>query len=91
MVQEEGHPSSYNIKEIFGFFTFNHCKNEVSQKRVWKVKTNGGTLEEMQEHEVLFEKTNEDPVTVETTLIALTQDTAYNITMLNEKLLETES
>jgi predicted RNase H-like nuclease (RuvC/YqgF family) len=50
-----------------------------------------GTLEEMQEDEVLFEKTDEDPVIVATASSALTQATAHNITVLNEKLLETES
>ena len=47
VVQEEDHPSSYNIKEIFGAFTFNINRNEVSWKRVRKVKQNDGTLEDM--------------------------------------------
>ena len=38
LVQEEEHPSSYNIEEISSAFTFNLHKNEVSQKRVRKVK-----------------------------------------------------
>ena len=46
-VQEEYHPSSYNIEEIFGSFTFNLCKKEVNQKRVREVKQNDGTMEEM--------------------------------------------
>ena len=49
------------------------------------------TLEEMQEDEVLFERTNEDPIMVATTLVALTQATTYNISMLNEKVIEVES
>ena len=55
------------------------------------MKQSVGNLEEMQEDEVLFEKTNEDLVTVATTSIALTQATAHNITALNEKLLEKKS
>ena len=39
---------------------------------------------------VLFEKTYEDPVIVATTSVTLTQATAYNVTILNEKLLETK-
>ena len=50
-----------------------------------------GTLEEMQEDEVLFEKTDEDPMIVAIALVALTQATAHNVSVLNEKLLETES
>lgn len=91
VIQKEDHPSSYNIEEIFGASTFNFHMKEVSQKRVRKVKKSDETLEEIEKDEVLFEKTNEDPVTVATTSIALTQSTAHNITVLNEKLLETES
>ena len=54
MVQEENHPSSYNIKEIFDAFTFHLNIKEVNKKRVRKVKKNDGTLEEMHEDEVLF-------------------------------------
>ena len=43
----------------------------------------------MKEDGVLFKKIEEDLVTVATTLATLTQDTAHNITVLNEKLLET--
>ena len=39
----------------------------------------------------MFENTDEDPVTIATASIALTEATAHNITMLNEKFLETES
>ena len=45
----------------------------------------------MQEDEVLFEKIDEDSVIVATTSAALTQDTAHNVTVLKEKLLEIES
>ena len=34
VIQEEHHPSSYNIEEIFDAFTINLCRKEVSQKRV---------------------------------------------------------
>ena len=90
MVQEEHHPSSYNIKEIFGSFTFNLNKKEVRWKIFRKVKQRYGTLEEMHEDEVLFEKTDEDPVIVAIAPVALTQATADNITILNENIFETE-
>ena len=38
MIQEEEHPYSYNIEEIFESFTFNLYKKEVSQKRIQSVK-----------------------------------------------------
>ena len=55
------------------------------------MKQSDGTLEEMQEDEILFEKTNEDPMIVATSSNALTQAIAHNIIVLNEKILETES
>ena len=48
-------------------------------------------MKEIQEYEVLFEKTDEDLVTVATTSISLSQDTAHNFTMLNENLSQVES
>lgn len=89
-VQEEDHPFSYNIEEIFGAFTFSLHRKEVSRKRVWKTKQNDGTLEEMQEDEVLFDKTNEDLVIVSIDSVSLTQGTTHNIAILNEKLLEVQ-
>ena len=83
--EEEEDPSSYNIEEIFEVFTFNLFKKEVSRKRVCNEKQNDGTLKEIQEDEVLFEKTNEDLVTVATALAALSQATAHNVSVLNEK------
>ena len=47
MVQEEYHPSSYNIEEIFGALTLNLHRKEFNWKRVRKVKQVDGTLEEM--------------------------------------------
>ena len=47
VIQEEDHPSTYNIEEIFHAFTFNLCRKEVNWKRVQKVKQSDGTLEEM--------------------------------------------
>ena len=38
----------------------------------------------------MFEKTDEYPLIVATTLVSLTQATAHNVTMLNEKLLQAE-
>ena len=91
MVPEEDHPSSYNIDEIFGALTFNLHRKEVSQKRVRKVKKDDGTSENMQEDEVSFKRTDEDHVMVATTSSSLTQATAHNVLVLNEKILETES
>ena len=91
VIQEEDHLSSYNFEEIFGSFTFNLHMKEVSWERVRKVKQSDGTLEEMQEDEVLFKKTNDDYLTVATSSTTLTQAIAQNITILNEKLLETKS
>ena len=54
------------------------------------MKQSDGTLEEMQEDEVLFKKTDEDLVTVATMSTTLTQATSHNITILNEKILEIE-
>ena len=48
-------------------------------------------MKEVQEDEVLFEKTDEDPVTVATTSIYLSQATSHNVTVLNEKLSQAES
>ena len=44
VIQEDDHPSSFNIEEICGAFTFNLCRKEVSQKRVRNVKQNDGTM-----------------------------------------------
>ena len=43
-------------------------------------------MKEIQEHEVLFERTDEDPIIVAIASIALSQDTTHNVTMLNELL-----
>ena len=90
-VPEENHPSSYNIEEIFGSFTFKLHRREESWKRVRKRKQVDGTLEDMQEDEVLFERTDEDPIMVNTISTTLTQATTHNISVLNEKILEIES
>ena len=91
VIQEEEHHSNYNIEEIFDDFTFNIYKKEVIRKRIRSVKQNNGTMKEIQEDEVLFEKTDEDTVKVATTSTTLTWATAHNVTMLNEKLLQVES
>ena len=46
-----------------------------------------GTLEEMQEDEVLFEKANEDLIMVATSSTTLNHATSHNVPLLNEKLL----
>ena len=47
VIQEEYNPSIYNIKEIYGSFTFNLHRKDVSRKRVRNVKQSDETLEEM--------------------------------------------
>ena len=59
-------------------------------EKVLKVKQSDGTLDEMQDYEVLFEKMDEDHVIVATSLDSLAQSTSHNITILNDKLLETK-
>ena len=66
-------------------------KREVSQKRVRSEKQSDGTLKEVQEDEVIFERTDEDPITVATTSVALSQATVHNVTMLSEKLSQARS
>jgi hypothetical protein len=39
----------------------------------------------------MFDKIDEDLVTIATTLVALTKFTTHNVTVLSEKLIETES
>ena len=89
--QEEEEPSRYNIDEIFEAFIFNLYKKEVSRKRIRNEKQNDGTLKEVQEDEILFERTDEDPITVATASVALSQGTIHNVTMLSEKLSQAES
>ena len=48
-------------------------------------------MKEIQEDEVLFENTNEDPVIIETTSTTLSQATAHNVIVLNENILQAES
>ena len=50
------------------------------------MKQSDGTMKEIQEDEVMFQKTEEDLVTVATTSTTLSQATAHNVTVLNEKL-----
>ena len=66
VIQEEDHPSSFNIEEIYDAFTFNLWRKEVNQKSVQTMKQNDGTMKEVQEDEVIFEKIDEDPVTIAT-------------------------
>ena len=54
-------------------------------------KLSDGTLKEVQEDDVLFERTDEDPITVATTSATLSQGTVHNVSMLSEKLSQVES
>ena len=90
MIHEEDNPSSYNIEEIFEAFTFNIYKKEVNQKRIRNEKQNDETMKEIQEDEVLFEKTDEDLVTLATTSVALSQSSTHNVTLLNENISQEE-
>ena len=53
-------------------------------------KQNDGTFKEVQEDKVLFEIIDEDPVTVATAVVALSQATIHNVNMLSEKLSQAE-
>jgi hypothetical protein len=48
-------------------------------------------MKEIQEDEVLFENTDGDPMIVATTSTSLSQATAHNVTLLNEKLSQAKS
>ena len=85
MILEEENPSSYNIEDIFGSFTFDHHKREVSWEMFRKVKKVDGTMREIQEDEVMFEKTDEYPMLVAKTLVASNQTNILNISLLNER------
>ena len=50
-----------------------------------------GTYKEVQEDEILFERTEADPVTVATASAALSQATAHNINVLSKKLSQAET
>ena len=89
--QEEEDPSSYNVVEIFEAFTFNLYKKEVSRKRVRSEKQNDGTVKEVKEDEVNFEKTDEDSITVATTSTTLSNAIVHNVAILSEKLSQAES
>ena len=82
---------NYNIDEVFEAFTFNLCKKEVSRKRIRNERQDDGTYKEVQEDESLFEKIEEDPVTVATASAALSQATVHNINLLSEKLSQAEA
>ena len=82
---------SYKIDEVFEAFTFNLYKKEVSRKRVRSKKQNDGIVKEVQEDEVLFEKTDEDPITVAIASTALSNSIVHNVTMLSDKLSQAES
>ena len=82
---------NYNIDEVFEAFTFNLSKKEVSQKRIRNEIQDDGTYKEVQEDEILFQRTEEDPVTVATASAALSQATAHNINVLSEKLSQAET
>jgi hypothetical protein len=62
---------NYNIDEVFEAFTFNLCKKEVSRKRIRNKRQDDGTYKEVQKDEILFERIEEDLVTIATALVAL--------------------
>ena len=66
-------------------------KKEVSRKRVRSEKQNDGTIKEVQEDEVLFEKTDKDLITVAKASVALSNSTIHNANMLSDKISEVES
>ena len=82
---------NYNIDEVFEAFTFNLSKKEVSQKQIRNEIQYDGTYKEIQEDKILFERTEEDLVTVATASTALSQATVHNVNVLSEKLSQAES
>ena len=84
-------PSSLKIKEMFGSFTFHLHWKEMRRKKFQKVIERDGQVREITKDEVLFEKTYKDLMLISTNYVALTQASVYNISMFNEKLVETKS
>ena len=82
---------NYNIDEVFEAFTFNLCKKEVSRKRIRNERQDDGTYKEVQEDEILFERIEEDLVTVAIASAALSEATVHNINVLSEKLSQAKS
>ena len=56
VIQEQEGPSSYNIEEVFGSFTFDLHQREVSRKNFREVKEDDGTMRYINEHEFIFER-----------------------------------
>lgn len=67
MVPKQEDLSSYNIEEVFGYFTFDLDQREFNQKKFGKVKEDDGTMRDINEDEVLFERINEDMMLLATT------------------------
>ena len=61
------------------------------RKKFQKVKERDGQVREITKDEVLFKKTDEDPMLIAKTFVALTQASVHNISRLDEKLTEAES
>lgn len=83
-------PSSYNIEELFGSFTFNLHRKKVRRKKFQKVKERYGQVRPINEDEFLFEKTKEDLIPIDTTYATLTHANVHNMSILHEKLVELE-
>ena len=90
MVLEQEDPLRYNIEEVFGSFTYDVLQREVSWKKFGKVKEDDGTARDINEDEVLFERTDEDLMLLATSLVALNQEKILNIYLLNENITEAE-
>jgi hypothetical protein len=91
VVPEQESPLGYNIEDIFDSFTFYLHQREVSRKKFKKVKENDGTLRDIIDDEVLFERTDEDLMMVAEASIALNQANILNISLINERINEEES
>ena len=76
---------------MFGSFTFHLHWKEMRRKKFQKVIERDGQVREITKDEVLFEKTYKDLMLISTNYVALTQASVYNISMFNEKLVETKS
>ena len=91
MVPEREGPPSYNIEEIFGSFKLDLHRREVSRKKFNKVKEDDGTVKDIIEDEVLFERNSKNMMIVATTLTTLNQSNILNISLLTKKIVEEKS
>lgn len=90
ILKQEG-PSSYNIEEVFSSFTFDLHRRESSRKKFRKVKEDDGTMRDINEDEILFQRNDEGLMLVAIASAALSQANILNISLPNERVTEAKS